>query len=130
MPNTDPDVIPTTIAAAVDVLVAAMTDEELSEISRGATTAMAHHGLGRWLRNNWSLWDLTTPLNRDAVKTYGLAHGDDLSSLILNWAWAKIEQGGSVFEPQAHAEELKEYWKNRDTDALTVAGWNQEEHGE
>lgn len=69
--------------------------EQLSEIMSSSEDAdwfktspekeavvQSHHGLGRWLRNNWGLWNKDTPLYQ-YFKTFGLWHADDMSSVIL-----------------------------------------------
>jgi len=44
--------------------------------------ALTHHGLGRWLRNNWGLWKKESALYKYFNKM-GLWHADDMSSLII-----------------------------------------------
>ena len=62
--------------------------------------AMAHHGLGRWLRNKWYLWwsekfaaesidekDSLYPQTKPALNAYfesiGIHHADDMSGIVL-----------------------------------------------
>lgn len=42
----------------------------------------SHHGLGRWIRNNWGLWTQDSRLH-EYFKNLGLTHPDDMSSVIL-----------------------------------------------
>lgn len=68
----NPDIVPSTVEAAVDQLA----------------DPGGHHDVGLSIRNNWSLWDIDTPLKRDAVQRFGIAHADDISDLIRAWATA------------------------------------------
>jgi hypothetical protein len=93
----DPDSVPSTVEAAVEATVAAMEEEDIEAIKTAtATPTSVHHFVGRALRNSWSLWE-DNPMKRDAVFKYRIAHGDDMSSLILHWTWAKIR--GEEFDP-------------------------------
>ncbi|MEK6829872.1 MAG: DUF6794 domain-containing protein [Nanoarchaeota archaeon] len=51
------------------------TDEEDAVIQ-------SHHGLGRWIRNNWGLWSKDSKLF-EYLSKLGLHHPDDMSSIIL-----------------------------------------------
>ncbi len=42
----------------------------------------SHHGLGRWIRNNWGLWSKDSKLY-EYLFNLGLTHADDMSSVIL-----------------------------------------------
>jgi len=43
------------------------------------------------MRNDWSLWDLKTPLVKDIQTRFGLfGHGDDCSGLIHAGIWATV----------------------------------------
>lgn len=44
--------------------------------------ARIHHGLGRWIRNNWGLWTKDTKLY-NTFNEMQLWHADDMSSIIL-----------------------------------------------
>lgn len=82
---------------------------------------IVHHTVGRFLRNAWSLWDPDTPLKRDAVKTYGIAHADDISGLMMAWVFNLV--CGGPFDPQKECERFHKHWASLGTDSLTVAGW-------
>lgn len=124
MVDINPDVVPSTIEAAVQAIVAGTDEAEKEYIRKIASSASAaHHGLGRALRNGWSLWQDDSPLKRDAVKTYGIAHADDISGLILSWAVAIIR--GDEFDPQAECQRYHEHWKKYGTTALKAGGWQE-----
>ena len=61
-------------------------DKELSQedkdylIENGAI--YAHHSLGRWIRNNWNLWNDESELKESLLKL-GYSHPDDMSNYII-----------------------------------------------
>jgi hypothetical protein len=104
------DSVPKTILEAVDNLVAAISDDEKAFI-RGSKDPYSevHFSAGMYIRNNWSLWEKDTPLVQDAIKTYKIAHGDDISGLIFEWAFAKIR--GVEFDPFVLVKKYEEHWQ-------------------
>ena len=115
----DPDSVPSTVSEAVDRLYSALNVEEIEEIRKQHQLG-SHHGFGTFLRNNWSLWG-DTPLKRDAVATYKIAHADDISSLIRDWVVAKV--CAEKFDPYEVCERFHEHWQRYGTTSLEAAGW-------
>ena len=109
---------------AVDTVVNRMSDEDKTKIQAMTSDQSYeyHHTVGRYLRNNWSLWEPDSAIKRDAVASYGIAHADDISGLILSWVWAKVQ--GIDFDPKKCCEHYHEHWRSCGTDALTAGGWN------
>lgn len=75
-----------------------LTDREVFKTTLEENAmAMAHHGLGTFLRNNWYLWwdeswkedeDKGLPQEMPAIvkyfnETWGIKHADDMSGIIL-----------------------------------------------
>ncbi len=116
----DKDSVPTTIVQAVDCLIASLTEDEVQNIKSDLDYSECHHSAGRFIRNNWSLWEKDTPLVKDAIKTYGIAHADDISGLIFEWAFAKVR--GVDFDPSLLVEEYRKHWKEFGTTPLGAAG--------
>ncbi len=84
------DKVPSSIEFTVRMLVDSLSDEDRRVVQ--STEASEHHfPVGMGLRNDWSLWGADSPLKRDAVKTYGIAHADDIIGLILARAFALAE---------------------------------------
>lgn len=82
----DLDRVPKTLDEAVKMVLDGIPQEERTRLqAEGAQdfATLTHHGLGRWLRNNWSLWDKEMPLHRHFVDVHGIGHPDDMSGLIL-----------------------------------------------
>lgn len=42
-----------------------------------------HHSLGRWIRNNWGLWDEEDNKLKVNLKKLGFKHPDDMSNYII-----------------------------------------------
>jgi hypothetical protein len=108
------DSVPSTIEAAVDQLVASLTDQDREQIRQSDSIGL-HHSSGRFLRNNWSLWEPSTPIKLDAVSKYGINHADDLSGLILAWLFAKV-RGDESFDPVEHCKQYHEHWRSMGID--------------
>jgi hypothetical protein len=47
-----------------------------------------HLGLGQWIRNNWDLWKGGALL--DHLKSLGMIHPDDMSTVIMEEYWARM----------------------------------------
>lgn len=67
-----------------------------------------HHGLGRWIRNNWGLWDTKSDLYKHLNKL-GLKHPDDMSSTILKTFWR--HKHGEPLNVEKEVEYYKAYWE-------------------
>lgn len=118
----DQDFVPSTIEAAVDHIVKVLEEDELKFIvQENGSTAVIHHTAGRYMRNTWSLWSPDTPLKRDAVNKYLIAHPDDISGLIFDWVFAKVR--GESFDPQECCNRFHEHWKQYGQTSLEAGGW-------
>ena len=45
--------------------------------------AQIHFGYGRWLRNEYNLWDENEPVVEWSLRKFGLNHADDISGIII-----------------------------------------------
>jgi len=118
------DVVPSTIKAAVAQLEHVLSDNQRNFIlsnNDASDWTLMHFGVGTSLRNSWSLWDPDTPLKRDAVRTYGIAHADDISGLIIAWLWAVVR--GEPFDPLEHCQRYHRHWKHMGMTSLAAGGW-------
>lgn len=79
-------------------------------------TSYIHHGVGRWIRNNWNLWEQDSPLLNVIFKEFGIRHADDVSSLIAMCAWQKMK--GEEITPVEWAKGFKEYWEMNNCDVM------------
>ena len=86
------DNTPTTLSEAInelDLLISKEDKEYLSE--HGALSV--HHSLGRWIRNNWKLWEDDSELKLNMVKL-GYIHPDDISNYIIEQFIQHLKQNG------------------------------------
>ena len=114
------DVVPSTIKDAVIQILASLNEED-KEFIRKHPSCSIHHGTGTWFRNNWSLWE-DSPLKRDAISKYKIAHADDISGLIFDWVWAKVR--GEKFDPVVYCERFHKHWAKFGKTSLQAGGVN------
>lgn len=113
--NFDQDHVPSTVTAAVGDIVATLDADDILYIKSDHNSSSVHHGIGMHIRNAWSLWD--------AVNTYGIAHADDISSLIWAWVWASVRE--EPFDPLKYVETYHEHWRKQGTNSLEAGGWKE-----
>lgn len=66
-----------------------------------------HHGLGRWLRNNWGLWK-GSRLSK-WFNDKGIQHPDDMSGIILDSFWRHLN--GQPIKLDEQIKHYQDYWK-------------------
>ena len=122
--NIDIDCVPNTAEEAVAALVKAASSEDLEGVrAESASWAQVHFGFGMFIRNAWSLWE-DTPIRRDCISRWKIAHADDVSSLLLAWFIAEVR--GDAFDPEKYCERFHEHWESYGTTALKAAGIDDE----
>lgn len=77
-----------------------------------------HHGLGRWIRNNWGFWKKEGPLYSELVKL-GLEHPDDMSGLILESFHRK--KTGKPLNLEGQVNRYQAYWAAQATEEAPQA---------
>lgn len=105
--------IPESLCEAVDLLddlIDDPVDREMFQTTdaQDVTTAF-HHTLGRYLRNEWRLWEDGTPL-RTWFLSHGLEHADDMSGIILAAWWHRLNDSDK-FDFEWHVAAAKRYWE-------------------
>lgn len=105
--NINQDFVPGTITQAVDHIIESLTEEDKNFIKENPPERI-HFVTGMAIRNAWSLWETDTPIKRNAINTYKIAHADDISGLIFAWVWAKINQ--QPFDPQEYCQRYHDHW--------------------
>jgi hypothetical protein len=77
------DTIPNTLEEAIQVLDAMLCDEDKEYLRTEENAAiLVHDSLGRWIRNNWSLWGDYSPLKKQFIDR-GITHPDEMSHNII-----------------------------------------------
>jgi len=67
-----------------------------------------HHSTGRWMRNEWGLWDTKSKLSKE-FNAIGIFHADDMSGIILETAFRILNKRPIDLVEQVNG--YKEYWK-------------------
>jgi len=80
---------------------------ELMQLSKNELV-LTHHGLGRWIRNNWGLWT-EGPLYHD-MKSMGFRHPDDMSGTIIKEYWLYLNKQPSEIEQDL--TRYNQHWDN------------------
>lgn len=99
---------PTTLDEAINRLYDGLEKKEIEFIQSETNSVVVHHGFGTWLRNNLHLWVKTTPIVIWFNQNFGLGHADDISGIILEGLWCKVNN--IMFEPYKTVERYKKHW--------------------
>jgi len=84
------DSVPSTLNEAINSIVDTLDQKDKDFIKQNEPSSV-HFTIGMYLRNNWDLWEKDSPLVLDVKQRFGLwGHGDDVSGLILEGVWAKV----------------------------------------
>lgn len=74
--------IPQNLQEAIEELDRKLNKEDKEYIVENGSLAV-HHSLGRWIRNNWGLWDEEDNEFKASLKKLGYSHPDDMSNYII-----------------------------------------------
>lgn len=120
--------VPETMEAAIDLVEAELPETVRAQIRSGEikTHVSMHQGLGTSIRNDFSLWDETSPLVQHFRTRFGLGHADDISGIVLAGVFAKIR--GRVFDPMPQVRSFAAHWKHEGLDALDQKPLGNPEH--
>lgn len=96
--------IPKDLDDCFKTLVKLFSPEEIEKVKNKTEENMNsyHHGTGRWLRNEWGLWQESKLVKWFNEK--GVYHADDMSGIILASFWREINS-----EPIKLDEQIKHY---------------------
>ena len=109
--NLNPDKVPSTIAEAIDELYNGLSEEDRKQIMILGDNDV-HFTLGSHIRNNWSLWETSTPLVQDFISRFRLfGHGDDVSSIILCGVFARVKGFNEENEIFKRLREIRLHWR-------------------
>src|SRR5579885_1608223 len=99
---------PNNLEEAMAALKDVLSPQDQVEITRMTKDELItlHHGLGRWIRNNWGLWAKGELYNH--MKSLGFIHPDDMSQAIIHEYWNRMNNQPSTLKKEA--EEYAKYW--------------------
>jgi len=103
--------VPATVDECMKAFSELLTLEEQAELIASTHDDLIwyHHGLGRWIRNNWGLWQGGPLL--DHMKSLGFKHPDDMSQTLIEEWWSRMNATPSVMEEKI--KKYAEYWKEK-----------------
>jgi hypothetical protein len=79
--------IPKTLEEAVQQLDAMLSDDDKEYLMENGAISV-HHTLGRWIRNEWGLWEDSEL--KESLEKEGFSHPDDMSNHIIERFIEKI----------------------------------------
>ena len=74
--------IPNNLFEAVQKLDKSLSQDDKEYLLENGSLSV-HHSLGRWIRNNWGLWDEEDNKLKVNLKKLGFEHPDDMSNYII-----------------------------------------------
>lgn len=93
---------------ALGYVISSKDKELFQEWSEEKFVSALHHSLGRWIRNNWGLWDERSKLHK-WFKALGIWHADDMSGIIITSYYRETHN-----LPRRFGEQVQlyiEYWR-------------------
>jgi hypothetical protein len=104
---------PRTLDECMTALTEVLSPEDQVDFLKASANdlIMYHHDLGRWIRNNWGLWEPDaekSPLLKH-MKELGFIHPDDMSQAIITEFWNRMNNQPSELEKDI--EKSVKYWK-------------------
>jgi len=96
--------LPMSLSDAHDRLTRLLADSTLAKMQKGNEEDMIlyHLTLGRWIRNKWGLWRHNSGLSR-FFDSAGVRHPDDMSGIILNTFWCKLNNRPMMLDERIQA---------------------------
>lgn len=110
---------PETLEQCHEWLEKILSPEEVSQIKSSSLVDLCkyHHSIGRWIRNTWMLWK--GGALKSHMESLGFTHPDDMSSVILDSFWSKLN--GQFFDLEKVAKEYRAYWEASKTGYHQIA---------
>lgn len=84
------------------------SDIKLIKNSPEGSMHQFHHGIGRWIRNNWGLWSGSTL--SEWFNEIEITHADDMSGIILESYWKFLNNKPIGLEDQVKI--YHDFWKD------------------
>ena len=85
---------PKTVEEAVNRMIQEMSEEDRTRLKNTPEKdlIMYHFSLGMWVRNEFGLWQGNDELLKSCAKKDPLIHPDDVSSIIIEELWNKLNK--------------------------------------
>lgn len=102
--------IPKTIPGAFSELDNMLLQDDKDYIIEAGHIAM-HHTLGRWIRNNWELWDDEPNDLKKIFLNIGISHPDDMSNYIIKWYIYHLKNDNDFYNKEIKL--IKQSYENK-----------------
>lgn len=114
VPTSTPVPLPVDLDDAIRILYDQLETEleDIYKLTENKFLLQAHHGLGRFLRNEWGLWS-GSDIQR-WFKNKGIHHADDMSSIILTSFYRKLNNKDINLDKQI--KQYIKYWNIHNPD--------------
>lgn len=102
---------PTNLEEAVLWLRETSAPEDLEKFRKTefeTACVRAHHSIGRWIRNEWGLWQ-DSPLALWFKNELHVGHPDDMSSMIIAAVWTDLN--GQPRRTEKLFAEFQDHWR-------------------
>ena len=76
------EIIPNNLGQAILKLDKSLSQDDKEYLLKNGALSV-HHSLGRWIRNNWNLWNEEDNELKTNLKKLGYEHPDDMSNYII-----------------------------------------------
>ena len=101
---------PSSLEETITILASNLSAEEREVIAQ-EDASYFHNGVGRTIRNEWKLWDYSSPFAMYFAETYQIVHADDMSGMILQGLRAYVRS--EEFYPDAVAAVYRDFWEEK-----------------
>jgi hypothetical protein len=106
--------IPKDLDDCFKTLIKLFTPENLERVKNNPVENMNcyHHGTGRWLRNEWGLWEDSRLAKWFNEK--GIHHADDMSGIIFTSFWRELNSEPIKLDEQI--QYYQDFWEAQNGD--------------
>ena len=115
--------IPKTIEQAFTELDNMLQQDDKQYIIDNGSISV-HHTLGRWIRNNWNLWDEEPNDLKSLFLKIGISHPDDMSDHIIKWNIHHLNQDDEFYKKEMKI--IKD--RNKKDEPKNITGFHKENH--
>lgn len=107
------NVIPENLEEAVEVLEGFLANDliKIKGVPESQFVVSTHHGLGRFIRNNWDLWSDKESKLVKWFKERNIVHPDDISGIIFTSLYRRVN--GLPINIQDQIDHYLEFWKKQ-----------------
>lgn len=91
------ETIPSNLGQAILKLDKSLSQDDKEYLLENGALSV-HHSLGRWIRNNWELWNEEDNELKIKLKKLGCKHPDDMSNYIIELYIEYLKNSNEEYE--------------------------------